>query len=518
MNEEKKKQKGKGLDRFLNGIERVGNKMPDPITLFLWLALIVVVISWICAKSGVRCLNPATNEYVEAENLLSWYGLKYLWSNVVTNFTGFAPLGMVLVSLIGTGVAERTGFLTTLMTRWLGNAKGWVVTLIIMFAGINLSVSGDAGFIIMPPLSAMLFLSIGRSPLLGLYAGYASVTGGMCACLSLGVADALAYGFTESAAQMIDPSYSASIAINYYFMIASTIVLTLVGTWVVEKVLAPRYAVTPEKLAQYEYDPSVANVTPVQKKGLRVAGIVFLVFALFIVLMSVPIFGETAIFADETGSITNGAAPFTKGIVFTASLALFFPGLAYGIVTGRYHKDTDVWADVIGCFSDMGSYVFMCFCISIFTSFFSVSKLGTCLAIGSADFLKNIGFTGIPLMLGLLLISCILNLFIGSASAKWAILAPIFVPMMMLMGYDPALTQTIYRIGDSVSNPISPLFTYMPILIGYARKYEKDSGMGTLIAGMLPISTGYLVAWIAMLIIWVEFNIPLGPGGFIFLG
>ena len=356
-------------------------------------------------------------------------------------------------------------------------------------------------------------MSIGRSPLLGMYVGFASVAAGFCANILLGLSDALAYGFTEAAAKMVDPSYSASIAINWYFLIVSCFILTIAGTVLVEKVLVHRFRVTPETLAQYDFDAESANLSPVQRKGLVVAGLAELVYVIIVLLLSLPIFGPTAILADETGSITNSAAPFTKGIVFTVTLALMIPGMAYGIAIGKYKNDKDIWADISQGFAEMGNYIFMCFFISIFTNFFSVSNLGTILAINGANGLQAIGFTGVPLIF----VACFVNLFIGSASAKWAILAPVFVPMMMYLGYDPAITQAVYRIGDSITNPLSPLFTYTPVLLGFARKYDKNVGLGTVIANMLPFSVTFAIVWIIQVIVWVTLNLPLGPGGGIYL-
>jgi aminobenzoyl-glutamate transport protein len=510
-------QKKSLLDRILDAVERAGNKLPDPITLFLGLAILVTIISAICSALNVTAVNPADGSTVEVFNLFSVAGLKYLWTNVITNFSGFAPLGMVLVAVIGSSIAEKSGFLVAVMEHFLGGAKGWIVTMVTLFLGINLNIAGDAGFIILPPLAAVLFMSIGRSPILGLFVAYAGVAAGFCANMLLGLSDALAYGFTETAAQMIDPNYSESIAINWYFLIVSCIVLTIAGTILVEKFLVHRFPITKEELAKYDFDEDAANLTDIQRKGIRNAGIGLLIYVVIIVLMCLPIFGETAILADEAGSITGGTAPFSKGIVFTASLALFIPGAVYGATIGKYKNDKDVWADISQGFSDMGNYVFMCFFISIFTNFFSVSKLGTILAINGAGFLSDIGFTGIPLLIGLIFLSCIVNIFIGSASAKWAILAPVFIPMMMLMGYDPAITQVVYRIGDSITNPLSPLFTYLPVILGYVRKYDKNAGLGTVIANMLPYSFTFTIVWILQVIVWVVLNLPLGPGGRIYL-
>lgn len=504
------------LDRVLDAIESAGNKLPDPITLFLGLSVIVVIISAICSAAGLSAVNPADGSTVEIFNLLSVDGIKYLWSNVITNFSGFAPLGMVLVAVIGSSVAEKSGFLVALMQHFLGGAKGWVVTMVVIFLGINLNIAGDAGFIVLPPLAAILFMSIGRSPMLGLYVAFASVAAGFCANIALGLSDALAYGFTEAAARMIDPDYTGSMAINWYFLIASCVVLTIAGTVLVEKILVHRFPMTKEQLAKYDFDDKASELSSVQKKGLAMAGVGELILIAVILLLSLPIFGPSAILADEAGTITGGSAPFTKGIVFTVTLFLLVPGIVYGAVIGKYKNDKDVWADISQGFAEMGNYVFMCFFISIFTNFFSVSKLGTVLAISGAEGLKSIGFTGIPLMIGLIFLSCIVNLFIGSASAKWAILAPVYIPMMMLLGYDPAVTQVVYRIGDSITNPLSPLFTYMPVILGFARKYEKETGLGSVIANMIPFSLTFAVVWIIQVIVWVSLGLPLGPGGGIY--
>jgi len=510
MEDNKKKS---GIDRFLDAIERAGNKLPDPITLFLYLSVIVILVSWLCSALGVAVVNPANGEEVVVQNLFSVFGIQYLWSNVISNFSGFAPLGMVLVAVIGSTAAEKSGFLVALMERFLGKSKGWVVTMVIIFLGINLNIAGDAGFVVLPPLAAILYMSIGRHPLLGMYTGFASVAAGFCANVALGLSDALAYGYTEQAAKMIDPNYSASIAINWYFLIVSCIILTIVGTLVVEKLLVKRFPISKEELAKYDFDENASIVTPEQKKALGKAGIAFLIFVAVILVLCF-----TGVLADpETGTLTASAAPFTKGIVWTVTLALFVPGVVYGVAIGKYKSDKDVWKDISLGFSEMGNYIFMCFFISIFTNFFAVSKLGTVLAIAGADGLKTIGFTGVPLMIGLIIVSCIVNLFIGSASAKWAILAPVFVPMMMLMGYDPAITQVVYRIGDSITNPLSPLFTYMPVVLGFARKYDEKVGLGTIIANMLPFSIAFAITWIIQVIVWVSLNLPLGPGGGIYL-
>lgn len=516
MEEVKKKEKVGVLDKIMNGIEKVGNKLPEPTLLFIILTGIVLVLSFVLSLLNIEAVHPGTGETLKIVNLLSKDGVRMMWSKMVTNFSSFAPLGMVLVTVIGSAAAEKSGFLTALMKRMMTGAKPAVVTFLIIFVGINANLAGDAGFIIMPTLAAVIYLGIGRHPLLGMFTAFASVAAGFCANIALGMSDALAYGFTEAAAQMIDPSYTESPAINWYFLIVSCVLLSVVGTLLVEKFLVHRFPVTKEKLNEWDGEKSAeAELTPEQRRGLRAAGISFLILIVLVVLMCV---GDDPILGDpDSGSIMSATSPFMSGIIITVTLGLFIPGAFYGFFSGKYKKSGDLFRDITAGFSEMGGYIFLCFFIAQFTSFFSWSNLGTVIAIKGAEGLSAMNFTGIPLLIGLVIVSCIINIFIGSASAKWAILAPIFVPMMMLLGFDPAVTQVAYRIGDSITNPLSPLFGYLPIILGYARKYQKDVGVGTIIANMLPYSVVFAVVWIIQLVVWVLLNLPLGPGGGIWL-
>lgn len=505
------------LNRFMNAVERVGNKLPQPTILFIILAVLVVVLSGVCSFFNVSAVHPGTGETVEVVNLMSKTGVRRMWSEAVTNFSGFAPFGMVLVTVIGSAAAEKSGFLVTLMRRVMTGATPALVTFLILFIGINANLAGDAGFIIMPALAAVIYLGIGRHPLLGMFVAFAGVAAGFCANIFLGMSDALAYGFTEASAKMIDPSYNGSPAINWYFMIASCVVLSVVGTLLVEKVLIKRFPVTNDELVEWRKDNKEgAALTASERKGLRVAGICTLVLIVGIVLMCVgsdPVLGDP----EAGGSLLSTGAPFIKGIIITVTLILLVPGAAYGFASGKYKKAQDLFADIIEGFKEMSGYIFMCFFIAQFTSYFNWSNLGTVVAIKGANGLQSLNITGIPLLIGLILVSCLVNLLIGSASAKWALLAPVFIPMMMLLGFDPAVTQAAYRIGDSITNPLSPLFSYLPIILGYARKYKKDAGVGTIIANMLPFSITFAIVWIIQLIIWVLLKLPLGPGGNVYL-
>ncbi len=505
-------KKGVG-SRILSGIEFVGNKLPDPITLFVILSAVVIVISGICSAAGVSAVHPGTGETITVTNLFSVSGIKYIWSNFITNFSTFAPFGMAMIAVVGSGAAEKSGFLAALMRKLLSSAPPALVTFTIIFISINGNHAGDAAFVVMPPLAALAFMGIGRHPLFGIFTAFAAVSAGFCSNLMVGLSDALAYGFTEAAAQLIDPGYVASPAINWYFLVVSCIILSIIGTLVAEKIVAPRFADV--DLGKYDFDAQNERLTPEQNKGLNYAIIAFAVTLIVIVFMSL---GSSPILGDaESGSIMASTSPFMQGIVLTLSILLFVPGAVFGFVSGQYKNDRDLFAGVTDAFKDMAPYVLLCIFCSQFTNFFGKSNLGAIMAIKGAEKLAAFQLPPILLLIGLIFVSCIVNIFIGSASAKWAILAPVFVPMMMLMNFDPAVTQIAYRIGDSITNPLSPLFSYFPLVLGFARRYEKNIGMGTIIANMIPFSATFAVAWIIQLTVWVLLDLPLGPGGGIFL-
>ena len=510
--ERKVKTKKKFAERFLSGVERVGNSMPDPITLFIILSLLVLVVSAICGAAGVSAVHPGTGETLTAVNLLSKDGIRRILSSAVTNFSGFAPFAMVLVAVIGSGAAEKSGFLATLMHKLVRGAPRELVTVLIIFVGVNANLVGDAGWVILPPLAALIFLGIGRHPLLGMFTAYASVSSGFCASLFLGMFEVQGAGFTTTAAQMIDPSYVAEPTMNWYFMIVSTFVMTAIGTFITEKVMAPRFEGA--DLSKYSLDENISNITEKQNKALRWACLSLLAVIALIVALSI---GENALLVDpETGELMSSNSTFMKSIIVIIAFVLFVPGCVYGFLSGKYKNDRDFFADIVDAFRDMAPYILLCFFCSQFTNYFSWTNLGAILAINGADFLQSINFTGVPLMICMIILVAFLDIFIGSASAKYAILAPIIVPMLMILGISPAMAQTVYRIGDSIANPLSPLFSYFPLVLGFARRYEKDTGMGTIMANMIPYSFCFFLAWIVMIIIWCVFDLPLGPGAGVF--
>ncbi|WP_411955263.1 AbgT family transporter [Alkalibacillus sp. S2W] len=498
-------QKRRGIfQKFLDGIERVGNKLPHPITLFAILAVLVVVISAIVSSLGISVEHPGDGSEVTVNNLLDKEGIRYLFSSMVENFIGFAPLGVVLATMLGIGVAERTGLISAALRGFVMSVPNFLITGGLVFAGIMSSVASDAGYVVLPPLGALIFAALGRHPLAGLAAAFAGVSAGFSANLFLSATDAMLGEITIEAASIVNPDYAdtMNIAMNYYFIVVSVFLLTLVGWFVTEKIVEPR-------LGEYngEYREELTKLQKIEVKGLIWAGISLLVtsvgFALLVLLPDAPLR------ADDGGIIQS---PFMDSLVPIIMILFFIPGLVYGIVTKEIKNDKDVAEQLSNTMASMGMFIVLAFTAGQFVAYFNETNMGLVLGVYGAEFLESANFTGIPLIIGFILVVGFINLFIGSASAKWAMLAPVFVPILMELGYSPELTQMAYRIADSSTNIITPLMTYFAIIIAFAQKYVKNMGIGTLISVMFPYSIAYLVIWTLMLIVWMLLGVELGPG------
>lgn len=504
------------FNRFLDMVEKVGNKLPHPVTIFVILSLVVMVVSHLAAAAGVtvsyETLDKATGAFktvdVKAVSLLVPAGLKKVVSSIVTNFTGFAPLGTVLVAMLGVGVAESTGFISAVLRKLVLSAPKRLITAAVVFAGIMSNVASDAGYVVLVPLGAVVFLSFKRHPIAGLAAAFAGVSGGFSANLLIGTIDPLLSGITSSAMTLVDPGFKPlSPMVNYYFMFVSTFILTAIGTYVTEKIVEPR-------LGEYKGQSfSLDRLNSEERKGLLYAGLSLLALIVVLLFLTIP---QGALLRDANGSLTSHDAPFMAGLVPIIALLFMVPGIVYGAVVGVVKNDKDIAHFMGKAMSSMGGYLVLAFAAAQFVQYFAWSNLGTILAVSGANFLKSTGFTGIPLILTFILVSAFINLFIGSASAKWAIMAPIFVPMFFMLGFSPEFTQIAYRIGDSSTNIISPLMSYFAVIVSFAEKYDEEAGIGTLISTMLPYSIMFLLFWSILLIIWMVFKLPIGPGATIF--
>lgn len=503
--ENKKTQKG-----FLGAIEKIGNMLPHPIYIFMILALIVMVIS--AFMSGTSVVHPGTGETESIKSLLSTEGLVWIFDNVVNNFVNFPPLGMVLVMMIGLGLAEETGLLRTFLRKTIVGAPKTLVTFIVVFSGVLGNIAGSATFVVIPPLGGLIFKALGRHPIAGIAGGFAGVAAGLSANLLVTPTDVLLAGITEKAAQIIDPTAVVHPAVNWFFMIASTFLLSFVGTVVIEKIVEPRLGkYDPKDNNDSDEDQKLMEITPAENKGLRNAGIATILYILAIAAITVP--ANAPLRNPETGGLIP--SPFLSSMIMILLLWFIVIALAYGITVGTIKNTSDVERHMTNSMKGFASFIVLCFFASQFVEFFSYSNLGLLLSVKGAEFFSSTGISGIPLVIGFIAFVTCVNFLMGSSSAKWALLAPIFIPMFMQLGMNPAYTQAAYRIADSVTNCVSPLEPFLPFIIICCQKYNKKAGLGTVISAMTPIAVAFLVSWTLLLIVWTIFNLPLGPGVYI---
>jgi aminobenzoyl-glutamate transport protein len=501
----------KVFTRSLDVIEIVGNKLPHPATIFGGLAVIVILLSWLMHALGTSAVNPADGNLVTVNNLVSADGFRWIYTNILHNFLRFPPLGYVLVVMIGIGLAEGTGLFAIMIRALVLSAPSKFITAAVVLAGIISGLAVEAGYVILIPLGAMIFHALGRHPMAGLAAAFCGVSGGFGANFFIGSIDPILAGISESAARIIDPEMVVNPAVNWYFMIASSFVVLFVGTWVTDRIVEPR-------LGKYEGNAErfqITQLTPIEKKGLRWAGITVL---LFIVAIAFTVIPENGLLRHpETGDILR--SPFFDGIIVGILLLFLLPALTYGIIVGTVKNDKDMMKHIIKSMNGMGSYIVLVFFAAQFVYFFNYSNLGLIIAIKGASGLTEIGFTGPILIAAFVLLAAFINLFMGSASAKWAIIAPVFIPMLMLLdpAYHPGLTQAAFRIGDSLTNLVTPMMSYFALIVTFAEKYDERYGIGTIISTMLPYTVLLAIVWIATLMLWVWLGVPLGPDGPIYI-
>ena len=510
MKNELNRQKRSPFESFLHSVEVAGNKIPDPMLLFIYLGIATIMLSFVLSKIGFSGVNPATGELMEVTNLLSVDSLIKMLTTAVSNFTGLSALGMVLVCMLGVGVCDRSGLFSVGLRGMVNSSKGSDLKIIILFTFfcVMADAAGGTGFVVMPPLGAMVFMAMGRNPLAGMLCAYASVSGAFASNLLVTSMDVVNLSFTEEAAKMVDPNLMLSPAINYYFSAFSVFTLTAVSVLLTTKVIEPR-------LGKYKLSKEVAldqhhEVTPQDKKALHAAVISVLVFLGIILALTIPSGG---ILRDpKTGSAIASAAPLMKSLPLLIALLFFIPGVAFGVKSGKFKSFKDIANALSQSMADMGSYIALMFFIAQFLKYFSWSNIGIVLAIKGAEFLQNSGFPIWVILVLFVILCALINLVIGGASTKWAILSPVFVPMFMFLGYHPALAQMAYRIGDAITNPICPTFAYFGMLLALAKKYDKNAGMGTLMANMLPYTIAFFSFMTVQLLIWFFIGLPFGPG------
>lgn len=560
------------IDRFLSVIEKGGNALPHPATLFALLALFVVVLSGITAQFDLMVAHPVTGDEIRPVNLLTVDGLHRILTGLVTNFTSFAPLGTVLVALIGIGVAEHSGLIGAALRQLILSAPRFLLTPIVVFAGVMSNMASEIGYVLLVPLAGLIFKAAGRHPILGMAAGFAGVSGGYSANLLLGTIDPLLAGLSEEAARIIDADYTVNPAANWYFMVVSTPVIAVLGTFVTEAIVAHRFpdenpqpASRREKLKWVLYlftlvavpwlahalvldgrtgvmpwviagistavtaggliwligrqlgdrqggerrahASEIEPMSAAERRGLLFAIIATAALTALLLWGTVPADG---FLRGAGGDLLN--SPFLKGIVALIFAYGVVAGIAYGVGAGTVRNDEDVIKGMGQSMSTLGGYLVLVFFAAQFVAFFNWTQLGLIFAVEGATFLKALNLPAVPLFMAFIALTAVANLFMGSASAKWALMAPVFVPMFMLLGYSPEMTQMAYRIGDSTTNIIAPMMSYFALIIAYFQRYEPKAGIGTVVAVMLPYSIVFLIGWTILFSIWLGFDLPIGPG------
>lgn len=492
---------------FLGWVERAGNKLPNPATLFLSMALLTILFSWVASLLGWEALHPATQEVIKPFNLVSKEGLHRILEEMVRNFTGFAPLGIVIVAMLGIGIAESSGLIGVLIRLLVINSPKRIITFVLVFAGVLSNTASDIGYVLLIPLAGAIFHSFGRHPVAGMAAAFAGVSGGFSANLFLGTIDPLLAGLSTEAAHIIDESVAVMPTANYYFMVVSTFMIGLVGTWVTERFVEPRLGVYSGNVQA----DAIERLNPAERKGLRFSLIFMAVFAGLVLAGLIPANG---VLRAADGNLLH--SPVLHAIIAFLFVGAGGAGIAYGFGAGKYRNDSDVMTGMATSLKGLAGYIVLVFFAAQFVAYFRWSNLGVILAVNGANLLSAAEVGPVPLMLMFIVLSAFINMLMGSASAKWAILAPVFIPLFMLLGYSPELSQAIFRIGDSVTNIVSPMMSFFALIIAYFQRYDEKAGIGTIIATMLPYSIAFFVAWTLLIIGWFYLGIPLGPGAGLF--
>jgi len=500
---------GKGnsgfLGKVLNWTERFGNALPHPATLFALFALAALLISALGHFMQWEVVHPGTKEIVRPVNLLSHDGIHRILLEMVENFTGFAPLGIVLVAMLGIGIAEQSGLVHAIIRLLVLNSPKHLLTFVLVFTGVVSNVASDVGYVLLIPMAGVIFLAVGRHPIAGMAAAFAGVSGGFSANLVLGTIDPLLAGLSTEAAQILDSDYVVNPTANYYFMVASTFIVAFAGTFVTEKIVEPRLGKYTGEVSEEE--SKVERLSKKEKKGLLMATLTFV--GIFIITL-IGLIPENGFFRGEDGGFLS--SPLIEGVVAMLLITAGGMGIAYGFATGAYKSDADVMNGMSKSMKTLSTYLVLVFFAAQFVAYFKWSNLGIILAVKGASLLMSADIGLIPLMILFILLSATINMLMGSASAKWAILAPIFIPMFMIMGYSPELSQVVFRVGDSVTNVISPMMSFFALIIAFVQKYDPKAGIGTIIAAMLPYTVVFLLVWIILLAAWLFLGIPLGPG------
>ncbi|MBT8085492.1 MAG: AbgT family transporter [Woeseia sp.] len=491
---------------MLAAVERIGNKLPDPTVLFIALLGIVWILSWLLSYVSFDVIDPRSGESIVIINQLTGNGITTFLTGLVTNFVTFGPVGTVLVAMLGIGVAEHSGFITTAIRALLNVTPKWLLTPMVILVGIVSHSAVDAGYVLVIPIGGVIFYAAGRHPLAGIAAAFAGVSGGFSANFVPSALDPLLQGLTQGGAQLLDPDIAINTLNNYFFTTASSLLIVGLGWWITDRVVEPRISATPVD-GDEEGLPEVHDLQPAERRGLRWS-LISMVLGLIVLALTLIPAGSP--WRDASGALATFSAPIMRSIVALIFFLFLLPGIVFGYMSGTFKGTKDIIEGMTKAMHSMSYYLVIMFFIAQFVYAFGASNLGTLLALEGAAALQWLEPPSSITILGIILLTGFVNIFIGSASGKWGLLAPIFVPMLMTLGISPDLTQAAYRVGDSSTNIITPLMPYFPLVVVYCQRYVKNTGIGTLAAMMLPYSITFLIVWSIFLLLYWAIGLPLG--------
>lgn len=509
--------------KFLRAVERGGNKMVQPMTLFGILCIIVLALSLIgslCGWSATgEMYNKATKVVEETTvsvyNLLSRDGITYMLNNFVSNVISYSPLGVMLVMFLGIGLADGSGLIAVAIRKVVKHTPRKILIPVLMLISVCGNLASSSCTLVLVPLAGVIYLNYGKHPIAGMMGVLAAITAGYSANLIIADTDAVLAAITQEAARIINPEYVVTPMANYYFMFVGAFILAITAWLVTEKVIEPMLG---------EYDPAEASedisefklvdITEKESKAFRVSMLTLLGLIVLLVVLCIP---QNSIFRNpDNGSLLSGSL-LMSALIPLLTILFFVPSVVYGRMTGIFKGERDIVFQIYKSFGSLASVFAVAITAGQFMKWFAKSNLGTLLAFGGANLLGRLNLNYVVLLVIFILFCAFINIFMNSASAKWYIFAPVFVPMFMQLGIAPELTQLAYRIGDSCTNAVTPLNSFLPVIIMFMQKYKKDSGIGTYVATLLPYSLWFLAVWTVVAIIWFGLGLPIGPGANLFV-
>lgn len=504
------------MQRFLDGVEKVGNMVPHPVVIFLILIAIVIVLSAVLSLAGASVtferINADTHAVETAttaiRSLLNVEGIRFIYASLIPNFMSFTAVGLMIVAMIGAGVAEESGLVTALIRKLVIVSPAWALTYILSFVGIIASIAADAGYLVLIPLAGIAYLAVGRNPLAGLALGFAAVAGAFTVNMLIKPLDAVLVEFTNDAAHLVDPNRSIGLASNIWFSFASVIFLTGIIAFITDRVISPRLGpYDPSKASEGTTTEQSAVLSAAESRGLRFAGLGLLGLTAVFLVLTVP---SWAPLRNPTTGELIGNSPFMNGLIALIMLMFLTTGWCYGIGAGTLRTLSEVIAAIEKSIKNLGGTIFLFFVLSQFVAYFTYTNIGTVLALSLSGVLQSANIGALPLLLGFILVVAIIDLLLTGALAKWAIFAPVFVPLLMKLGVEPEAVLAAYRVGDSPMNAITPLNAYFALMVGFAQKYDRNAGVGTIVSLMLPYVVWMFVLWTALFAVWKTLGLPWG--------